>query len=1690
MKKKSFYTVLILLIVLILSLGLAACEEPDFTDKPDNGAEVDDDFTRTQILKNGTFYKASQATGSTSYVKANVSDWTINSGTLTSSDDGVVRGVIDLGDKKAFEDNRSIFSINNTMAYKGIAPNTPYERDDATKLQDTNALVLASVKQEGSIYYTSSAATIEKGKYYRLQFSVLTDITSTNTNGDKGAWVIVDGAIYAEFPKIDTNGEWKTYELYIEANNYENRTFTMKLWLGHGPSKALLNSATAEINPYLTKGAVLFDNIICEEITATETQTPKQIYDSKIITDSSVTQKVSILHLPDLGIYQQKNETISSTSTNTYSFRSGTTSTSLTTEYSNTANFTLIKGKSDLTSNVPTVDGSFLGIVDLSKMYYFDAAKEGAARFINTYNVFNAKSSFVAPNRADFMTDTGVYLVKDKTLPDTKALMIYHNDLSGAGFKTAKSLLIEKNKYYKISVDVYVWSKEIPEYNGTAKQPTRPDNSDSDKPESTEEAIENANNALTAKRASFITAAVTYLYKLQVTGDTAGKDSILAAITDSVLKQDITDELNAMTGDASPDEIGQLRTIYLEHDNEYKNAKKLVDDWTTYTTNYNKYILEYNSWFEKYEQWRSVNQFDGVDFPKAHAKVTGAGDVEAQYTTALGWNTLEFYIQGNQLSDRKVNLEFWFGEGSANDYTTLMLGGAFFDNTKVVVQSEKNPEKDYTELTPFTEADEYDIGGLISKPQGTEIKFADDPALGADEWSKEIVSGVALDDKAFITAAIVDGGTQYPITISGITQYYNILKLTHSDYTASILELIGTGAKTVNPNTCYRFSMWVRTSEVDKNLGATIDLMSKKKDSEDDFASVSSVTSFNNEEWKEVVFYIQGDSLVSNLIALQFNFGTGTRFNTTSYIKGSIEITAITLKEIKYSEYNATTKTGDYTKSYAFSNTASASMNGNFGGISLADVKETDIDENGNLIGVAAPTTWTRTTVNTNFYNQPTVTIETEEGKFYLEWKGTVDAENNAPLGYEIYASGTKKQGSDETVDNLYIGYVDSSEPHRTVGSGTSEEKYYRFEIKSYAKANLTVKPVGANGVGTVSAAKANTATDANGRTAAFAEYGLAAGETIKREYFAGTINYEKYAGKNYADDYEYANLFAGSDYVSPYKTVLMLSSNYGVRVGMKATSGSSLAANSFYEIRVWMKTVGNDTKASITFEDISDVLSTEDTYAGYVDQNTNGKWVQYRFVVATGDISETYVLVLSLGNPYAKGEPVSSGEGSTSTTTMYRQNALSTGTVFFDNVVVNSLTEEQFKKYKEGEFTLENGTSITAEQAEYFASAPSFVKYEMVYENLFAFKHLAFTVDSFDSFTENTKGEGEVGHDLGDTPNAYTWSKATGVTDTDDDRMYGVYSYKDITSNDHPLMTNDTHENPFESFLPENFSLKDFIAITGDHSLVMSNLINYGQKYTYSTTKSIAANTYYKITFKAKVLVPAGKFAALRFYSDTDNNATNYDTLKITAGDDIYEAKDYTFYIYNANESTSKSIKWAFALGGDSSEERVMGMLVVDDVRFTTIDKTEYEDAQRGYNELDSADKQNAPIKFLKYDKQDGTSGTPEDPTEEEEPKTTIFDKGEIWLLVSSIVIGLAIIATVVVVIVKRVKKKVKRPVKGENVVKTEKVPYEVIAETKESSRKEDIEERAEFVDSAETPKYVQRVTGKSKKKSPYKKK
>lgn len=1610
MKKRNR---LLLLLVLILTMAIAmttlfACVDPNAGDDDKDDTVIE---TRDQLLSNGTFYNSTSSTSTERYVKDTLASWTKTSGAIGYS--SAIMGAVDLTTIAAnynliWDDERFKAAIGDGIGY---APNTPDEvgDDGKTKKQDNYAAVIASTQQEASVYYASSSSKVEKNKYYTLNIDVWTFFEKQSGDTGEGAYIFVTDGVYSEWAAIDTEGKWESRKIFIKGNNFEDRSFSVQLWLGHGPAKI-----GSEVNPRLTKGVALFDNVILKEISEEEYNAEGAEENVNLVSNEDV-KKTSLVY-PDTEF--DYNRAISSSST-----ASSTTKSYYSARVGAPYNYTQIVGQTDLTSDKPFVSSAGnsapYGIFDLSKLY--NKSEDGT--WNDTFAKINT-TEFAAPNYKDFYSNDGVFdnnarkdAQSDYKLNDSRALLIFNKEASGIGYKSDKKLLIETGNYYRISVWVYVYKalmlpKAIVGSDGKAVELSEEDYN------ANVAAVEayNANNPQAHVK---LTGA-----SLQNAGEIERYTNVdwsgSAGIT--VKSTPVNDDKGEPTG---------------------------------------KYMMEV------------VYNDENADGDEA---------VDAASAREGYWDEVVFYIQGNSLSDRRVNLEFWLGEGTKNDTDKLVQGGAIFDSIKILSgnRSDVDPDAEYEELSPFQFGEGNDYADLTNKDQNDQLTSIEKSKSGDDNraapYTLSFADGVNSPDsalKSYLVGALYDGKATDP-ALAGLSAedfrdwkvskdnneaYFNTILLRNLDYTASLLTVNATAE--IRKNNYYRLSMWVKTVGIEEGQGVTINLIQRNTDSDYKTTNVlSSFTSVNTDgEWTEYVFYISGNYVDTtdasgtridyNAVTVQFVMGTGDSYNTSTHVKGDLIVGALNIQSsITYSEYNSAS-TGDALKKYAYSSNVSTENTVSGGRFNTVDydgtvkayneknlgkeeeAKLSAYDDEGNLSGIGKPssTTWSLTNPVANQVSTPTsLKIDSEK----LSWTGTAEA-----AYYEIFFKDTKvgqvAAKSGEESDNY-----DMEWKRPFTSSGT-------FYVRAVPK-NPSEKLISNRN-------SIMTSTTASGVTQSYDDWyrdnkDFVSAEAKNYETNFGIVDYQHIGEKNIADITKqgntgldansFKNLYAPDISLYPtaspneiryyfgadglmqhlYNNVLMLSSQYKTRGGYTMYSSTSLSAESYYEISVWVKTLGNAT-ASFTIDNSTNTFyNTAGTdYIGFNNVKTNGEWVQLKLYARTGLSSATMKLKLFMGDPYVKD--YSDGEG------------LCDGTVFYDDVVLKKLDgEDAFNKLVEGKS--EFAKDATAFFKDGAIDRASNVYDDLAYErNVYAYKVLEFAIDSFDVTTESTTTA------TGAKPDDYSQTilgENTTVSDAHQSKVaYGVYNVADLDDEKHAYLYENFQE---EGSAPAWFgindieNLKSFLQGFGDNVLVMANFIDNGMYYK-SSNKSIKASSYYQISFYAKLKAPEGKFAEMRFYHGDDT--TKYEAIKISGMGDAtvnYGFVKYTLYVNNATTSSISSNYITFNLGtkDDSDSDKVVtnytkGMLVIDNVEIREVSEETYTEAQKavGYEDWSDDQKKTSSelVNFAKFSPQSANEGN-----EGETDGNKGWDSST-WLIFSTSLIGVIIVVAVAVVLIRNFRKK-----------------------------------------------------------------
>lgn len=422
MNKKKFLVLALLMIAVIAltSCMLVACNTDEETP---SGTTETIEATKDLLISNGDF----KVVGSTTSYPSSITSWT--GGKMYSSgnyNDDVISGAISL-DKTAYDQNKSKWDDDDDTLYNLLTANGRYDNDDIK-----NAMMVymptASTDDDGDkIYgptaygYTSSTFTLARGSYYKLTVDVLTHNIGGSNEEDRGARIYVSSNTYAEFDGIDTNGQWKTYTIIIESSPSSSTTLSVMLGLG---------KYSASYTTGLTTGYAVFDNLSLVKID----ENGKTMYDDAVAKE----------------LNKDDNITTATLKVSNGRFDFGTTTISS----SGTPNgWSLVKGNSGESDSAPTSLG-YNGIIDVAKF------GDNYKKYSSTYYVYDGAStttkSYVPADALVNIQDT-ITTLGDKTV-GSNVFMLSQQLMTAQGIKSSRSITIEKNKTYEISVNLYTYA--------------------------------------------------------------------------------------------------------------------------------------------------------------------------------------------------------------------------------------------------------------------------------------------------------------------------------------------------------------------------------------------------------------------------------------------------------------------------------------------------------------------------------------------------------------------------------------------------------------------------------------------------------------------------------------------------------------------------------------------------------------------------------------------------------------------------------------------------------------------------------------------------------------------------------------------------------------------------------------------------------------------------------------------------------------------------------------------------------------------------------------------------------------------------------------------------------------------------------------------------------------------------------
>ena len=482
---------------------------------------------------------------------------------------------------------------------------------------------------------------------------------------------------------------------------------------------------------------------------------------------------------------------------------------------------------------------------------------------------------------------------------------------------------------------------------------------------------------------------------------------------------------------------------------------------------------------------------------------------------------------------------------------------------------------------------------------------------------------------------------------------------------------------------------------------------------------------------------------------------------------------------------------------------------------------------------------------------------------------------------------------------------------------------------------------------------------------------------------------------------------------------VLAIASTDATKYALGYSSAKfSLSSNNIYEIRVLVKGIGAE-KASVY---LSGEAATSVESATFKIENPSEDWQVYTFYVNVGSASVSLNLNLWLG--YNKTYVSVENEG----------DEKSAGAVFFDGVVRKSISQEDFDAVEEDE----------------------------------THKKIDFMTDSFDSLSSTVESRKNL-------TSPSNWSGAAESGQTSSNSKYGVIyadsSYFEVNTVEYK----DENDNPYTvdyvGILGKEYTIEDDVTVTaeetkdmseeeiealkqsklealqkanwlpiadlgeaksGKNMLVINNMTASAFTYSSSTSLTLSANTYYKVSVYARTYGLKAKLddngeeiddenigAYIELYLGSANEEGNPLVFKAQANDDWTL---YTFYVKTLKSSVT-SVRLKLGLGsvitdGDATTGLTSGYAFFDDV---TIEKT----TEQAYNE--AAESESSTV-LARTVKEEESGESDDDDNNQTEDNSNKFNLEYLWWMIPTIILAVLIIIVVIVFFAKKIRKPSKK--------------------------------------------------------------
>lgn len=321
-------------------------------------------------------------------------------------------------------------------------------------------------------------------------------------------------------------------------------------------------------------------------------------------------------------------------------------------------------------------------------------------------------------------------------------------------------------------------------------------------------------------------------------------------------------------------------------------------------------------------------------------------EIEQKDSENNGWNEYTFYVYANENTADELYFHFGLGKDSDNKAKGYIL----VDDLKIEETDDTTQTGNNVTDNRFKPADNKLTDAFVNK-SGTDINGVPVTITGdGEEFS--------ADDKTPYVSSI----------FSARNRKFTSAKATLAKFQTKA---------TLQKDTYYRFSVWVRTVDVPSTSGVVLTVYDGDKDVNSaakaiaTFAAVTtdkdladSSSSLNG--YRELVCYFHTASLQNQDVTFEISLGSGGAFTSSTLFSGTAYIANASLVETDYTKYNGASASGTYEKKYDWYETLSSETftNGQFQKYNYSDTKffkDGGVNEKGEFQSTSfgVPSGWT-----------------------------------------------------------------------------------------------------------------------------------------------------------------------------------------------------------------------------------------------------------------------------------------------------------------------------------------------------------------------------------------------------------------------------------------------------------------------------------------------------------------------------------------------------------------------------------------------------------------------------------------------------------------------------------------------------------------------------------------------------------